>query len=91
MYRISELATQVGLSRSTLLYYEKRGLIEGQRLENGYRTYNDRDAQRLLLIQQFQAGGLTLKECKACLEAKVDRQILLNRLQQIEKHLKHKR
>ena len=90
MYRISELATQVGLSRSTLLYYEKLGLIEGQRLGNGYRTYSDRDAQSLRLIQQFQAGGLTLKECKACLDAKVERQILLNRLQQLDAEIAQK-
>jgi len=55
MYRISELATHVGLSRSTLLYYEKIGLIEGQRLGNGYRTYSGRDVQRLRLIQQLDA------------------------------------
>ena len=90
MYRISELATQVGLSRSTLLYYEKIGLIEGQRLKNGYRTYSDRDAQRLRLIQQFQTGGLTLTECKACLDAKVERQILLNRLQQLDAEIAQK-
>ena len=29
MYRISELAEKVGLSRSTLLYYEKLGLLQG--------------------------------------------------------------
>ncbi len=81
MYRISELAAQVGLSRTTLLYYEKRGLIQGRRLENGYRIYSDRDLQHLCLIQQLQAGGLTLNECKACLDAKIERRMLLNRLQ----------
>ena len=90
MYRISELAIQIGLSRSTLLYYEKLGLIKGQRLGNGYRTYSDRDAQRLQLIQQFRAGGLTLKECKACLDAKIERQILLNRLHQLDTEIAQK-
>ncbi len=84
MYRISELATEVGVSRSTLLYYEKLGLIEGERLGNGYRVYRDQDVQRVRLIQQFRAGGLTLKECKACLDAKINRKILLNRLQQLD-------
>jgi DNA-binding transcriptional MerR regulator len=84
MYRISELAAQVGLSRSTLLYYEKLELIQGQRLENGYRVYSDRDAQRLKLIQQLHAGGLTLKECKACLDSKIERKVLLNRLQLLD-------
>ncbi|WEM44781.1 MerR family transcriptional regulator (plasmid) [Photobacterium sp. DA100] len=90
MYRISELAEQVGLSRSTLLYYEKLGLIAGKRLDNGYRSYSERDLQRLRLLQQLQAGGLTLKECQACLEAKVDRQLLLSRMQQLDEEIAHK-
>ncbi|MBC7005431.1 MerR family transcriptional regulator [Photobacterium sp. BZF1] len=90
MYRISELAEQVGLSRSTLLYYEKLGLIAGKRLDNGYRIYSERDLQRLRLLQQLQAGGLTLKECQACLEAKVDRDLLLNRMHQLDQEIAHK-
>ncbi|MGF1735442.1 methyltransferase domain-containing protein [Photobacterium satsumensis] len=90
MYRISELAEQVGLSRSTLLYYEKLGLIAGKRLDNGYRSYSERDLQRLRLLQQLQAGGLTLKECQACLEAKVDRQLLLSRMRQLEEEIAQK-
>ncbi|QFT13271.1 Mercuric resistance operon regulatory protein (plasmid) [Vibrio sp. THAF190c] len=64
MYQISELAKKVGLSRTALLYYEKQNLISGRRLENGYRVYSDKDVQRVRLIQQLQAGGLTLQECK---------------------------
>lgn len=55
MYKISELAAEVGLSRTALLYYEKQELITGRRLENGYRVYSDRDLQRIRLIQQLQA------------------------------------
>lgn len=90
MYQISELAKQVGLSRSTLLYYEKLGLIQGLRLENGYRTYSDKDLQRLRLIQQFQAAGLTLDECKACLDSKIERKVLLNRLKLLDAEIVQK-
>ena len=48
MYQISELAESVGLSRATLLYYEKLGLLKGKRQANGYRVYSDSDRQRLL-------------------------------------------
>ncbi|WP_249937648.1 MerR family DNA-binding transcriptional regulator, partial [Vibrio parahaemolyticus] len=41
MYLISELAAKAGISRTTLLYYEKLGLINGQRLDNGYRYYSE--------------------------------------------------
>ncbi|MCG8524020.1 MAG: MerR family transcriptional regulator [Pseudomonadales bacterium] len=57
MYRISELAAQLSLSRSTLLYYERKGLITGKRQSNGYRFYGEKDLQRLRLLQQLQAGG----------------------------------
>jgi len=90
MYRISALAEQVGLSRTTLLYYEKLGLIEGKRLSNGYRIYSEYDAQHLRLIQQLHAAGLTLKECKACLNAKINRQVLLNRLSQLDNEITEK-
>ncbi|MDO6526099.1 MerR family transcriptional regulator [Motilimonas sp. 1_MG-2023] len=90
MYRISELAEKVGLSRSTLLYYEKQGLLHGTRQDNGYRLYSEKDAQRLHLLQQLQAGGLTLKECKACLDSKVEREVLKSRLQQLEQDIAQK-
>lgn len=76
MYRISELASLVGLSRTALLYYEKLNLINGKRLENGYRVYSDRDVQQIRLIQQLQSGGLTLAECKSCIESKLDKSVL---------------
>ena len=90
MYRISELAKRVGLSRTTLLYYEKTGLLTGKRLANGYRIYSDYDVQRLRLVQQLHAAGLTLSECKACLEAKTDRQVLLNRLAKLDTEIAEK-
>lgn len=80
MYQISELAQHVGLSRSTLLYYEKLGLITGRRQNNGYRIYSEHDRQRIKLLQQLQAGGLSLKECQACLEGNIDKPTLEARL-----------
>ncbi|WP_394204376.1 MerR family transcriptional regulator [Shewanella waksmanii] len=90
MYRISQLAEQVGLSRSTLLYYEKLGLIKGVKLDNGYRSYTDRDLQQLRLLQQLHAAGLTLKQCQACLSGKVDRDMLLDRLHILDKDIAEK-
>lgn len=90
MYRISELAEKVGLSRSTLLYYEKQGLLRGSRQTNGYRLYSDKDVQQLHLLQQLQAGGLTLKECKSFLDSKMQRAVLEKRLQQLDEDIAQK-
>lgn len=87
VYRISELAAKVGLSRSTLLYYEKLGLVTSRRQANGYRLYHEQDLQQLRLLQQLQAGGLSLKECQACLEARLDRPSLLERLRSLDEEI----
>jgi DNA-binding transcriptional MerR regulator len=90
VYRISELAEKVGLSRSALLYYESRDLLRGVRQTNGYRMYTDTDVQQLLLLQQLQAGGLTLKECKSILDGKVQRSALERRLHQLDNEIAQK-
>jgi DNA-binding transcriptional MerR regulator/precorrin-6B methylase 2 len=90
MYQISELAESVGLSRATLLYYEKLGLLRGKRRANGYRIYTDADRQRLRLMQQMQAGGLSLQECQACLDGKLDREMLGQRLATLEQEIVEK-
>jgi len=90
MYQISELAESVGLSRATLLYYEKLGLLTGKRQANGYRVYTDADRQRLRLMQQLQAGGLSLQECQACLDGKLDHDMLGQRLETLEREIADK-
>ena len=36
---------------------------------------------------QLQAGGLTLKECQACLKAQIDRELLLHRLNILDEEI----
>ena len=90
MYLISELAANLGVSRTTLLYYERLGLVTGQRLDNGYRYYSEGDLQRLILIQQLQSAGLSLKECQECLQAKLDKSLLESRLNQLNEEIEKK-
>ena len=90
MFSISQLADEVGLSRSTLLYYEKIGLLKAQRQANGYRVYSDAEKQRLRFVQQLQAGGLSLKECQACIDGQLDRGLLAGRLEVLEADIAEK-
>ena len=48
--RINEAAEQLGLSQRALKYYEKEGLLEVRRDENGYRNYSAQDLERLKKI-----------------------------------------
>lgn len=90
MYLISELAKRVGLSRTTLLYYEKLGLIRGHRQDNGYRYYSTRDLEQVTLLQKLHTAGLTLKECQACMQGQLSRDTLMHRLDVLSDEIAHK-
>jgi DNA-binding transcriptional MerR regulator len=63
MYRISELARMFGLSRSTLLYYDRIGLLTpSRRSDAGYRLYSQDDKVRLASIFSFRQAGLTIED-----------------------------
>jgi len=60
--QIGELAAATGLSRDTLRFYEKRGLLLSRRLANGYRDYPPETVQWLCYLRAAQALGFTLAE-----------------------------
>lgn len=63
--QIGELAEATGISRDTLRYYEKRGLLQARRGSNGYRDYPAEAADLLRYIRTAQALGFTLQEIEA--------------------------
>jgi DNA-binding transcriptional MerR regulator len=69
-YSISKLAREFILSRSTLLYYDRLGLLPPSgRTGSGYRCYTDKDYRWLERICRFREAGLTLKEIRAVLSS----------------------
>jgi MerR family transcriptional regulator, thiopeptide resistance regulator len=67
---ISRLATQFGLARSTLLYYDRLGLLRASRVSGaGYRLYGPEAQARLARIVELRAAGLPLKTVKRILES----------------------
>jgi MerR family copper efflux transcriptional regulator len=63
--RIGEIATATGISRDTLRFYEKRGLLRARRDSNGYRAYPPEAIDWLRYIRTAQALGFTLAEIEA--------------------------
>ena len=62
MTTISRLARQFNLSRSTLLYYDRIGLLRPSgRSPSNYRLYTEADRQRLAAICRYREIGLSLK------------------------------
>jgi len=68
-FRISEVAERTGFSRSTLRFYEDVGLIvPAGRSRNGYRSYDDRDLERLRFIARSKRLGLSLDDITGLVE-----------------------
>ena len=49
-YLIGDMSEIVGISRDTLRFYEKKGIIKARKKENGYRYYLEEDLFRLMVI-----------------------------------------
>ncbi|MBE0456262.1 MAG: MerR family transcriptional regulator [Pseudoalteromonas prydzensis] len=63
--KIAEFEKQTGLSRDTLRYYEKIGMLTPPvRAGNGYRYYGQTQLQELAFIERGKTIGFTLTEIK---------------------------
>ena len=72
MLKIGELAALASVSRDTLRFYEKHGLITpGERSGAGYRLYSETDVHRISFIIGAKEVGFTLNEIHQLLELEV--------------------
>lgn len=86
MYRITELASQFGLSRSTLLYYDRIGLLKPSgRSEANYRRYSAADRDRLESICAMRRAGVDIEGIRTILQSAGDdtTEVLKRRLAEI--------
>ena len=88
-YRITELGRLFGLSRSTLLYYDRIGLLRPNgRTQADYRLYTQEDLTRLERICFFRDAGLSLAEIASLLvSGNSDSSILERRLRDIGREI----
>lgn len=86
MLTISQLAKQFKLSRSTLLHYDRIGLLRpSYRTFSNYRLYNAEEIDRLARICKYRKAGLSLEQIEEILETNEDQSIIEKALrQQIE-------
>jgi DNA-binding transcriptional MerR regulator len=71
---INALGRRFGLSRSTLIYYDKIGLLRpSERSGAGYRLYSEPDVARLERLIIYRDAGLPLDTVRELLEAPGDR------------------
>ncbi|PEC50192.1 MerR family transcriptional regulator [Bacillus sp. AFS077874] len=70
VYKIGELAKEVGVSKRTIDYYTNLGLLEPRRSEYGHRFYDEASLETLKFIEQCKSMHLPLQEIKEILEKK---------------------
>lgn len=71
MFTIGQLAKQSGLSRSTLLYYAKLGLLTPSgRSPSNYRLYSQQDLKTLEQIMLYREIGIKLCDIQQILDSK---------------------
>ncbi|MDQ1050382.1 MerR family transcriptional regulator [Streptomyces sp. V4I2] len=81
--RIGELAKRSGVSVRALRYYEEQRLLDADRTSGGQRDYADGAVDRVRLIQQLYAAGLsskTIVELLPCVDTGKATESMLDRL-----------
>jgi len=70
MFTIGHVSKKYSLSRSTLIYYDKIGVLSPSgRSESNYRLYSDTDLEKMKRIQLFRSAGLSLEAIRSLLDA----------------------
>jgi DNA-binding transcriptional MerR regulator len=66
---IQDAAAETGVSRDTLRYYEKSGILPGiARSQSGHRRFSDNDMGWIKLVQCLRATGMPIEDLHAYAE-----------------------
>jgi MerR family copper efflux transcriptional regulator len=83
--RIGDAATRVGVTKDTIRFYERSGLLAySGRTGSRHRTYDAKALQRIRLVRQLQNCGLTISDIREILFLEdADRPVASKRLMEI--------
>ena len=83
-YKISEVSARLSLSRDTLRYYEKIGLLNKvERSDSGFRRYTEQDISRLRFVQRAQKMNFSLAEIAELLQMRENPQQARDEVRQL--------
>ena len=81
---IQELERKSGLERANIRFYEKEGLLNPERKENGYRDYSEADLRLLMKIKLLRRLDFSVEAIRSLINGNTDlEQALERRLQAI--------
>ncbi len=91
MITVTQIAKRFGVSRATILYYEKKGLLKPAiRSENGYRWYGECEIKTLKNIMAYRSYGLSLEKLSDLIhrqDADVQERILRDQFSALENEI----
>lgn len=64
MWTIKEFSQLTGVSPVSLRYYDKKGILTSQRLENGYRYYDQKDLLIVKNLVVLKYAGFSLEDIR---------------------------
>ncbi|WP_158892747.1 MerR family transcriptional regulator [Amycolatopsis anabasis] len=88
--RIGELARRTGVTTRAVRYYEEQGLLASERSSSGQRHYTEAAVDRILVIRELYAAGLSSKTIAELTPCVIDGKAtpeLLHRLAMERDHL----
>jgi len=65
--RVNQVSTLLNIPISTILYYERKGLITPKRKENNYRSYDQNDIRDLKMIYLMKEANIPINQIKKIL------------------------
>ena len=91
MLTVTQIAKKFGLSRATILYYEREGLLQpAMRSDNGYRWYGDKEITTLQSIVSYRSYGIPVASIGELINRKEglsQSQLLKDHFNQLEKEI----
>ena len=80
MLSIKQFCEQLGVSRTTVLYYERQGLItSANRTSSGYRMYGEDELERFRAILAYRSCGIPVSEIASLVQQSKDRDAILRK------------
>lgn len=87
--KIQQIETLSGLDRATIRYYEKEGLLNPHRTENGYRDYSDTDLEELKKIKLLRQLDMPLDSIRKLQQGSGDFLVLMDeQIHILRRHIK---
>lgn len=65
--KIKDMESALGISKANIRFYEKEGLLDPKRAENGYREYTNEDLERLRIVVVLRKLGVSIEHIKKIL------------------------